>query len=53
MAKFQLTATLIVDADDDSEAWSVTDAALGNLVWPGAIEAATVGEVKELEDAAE
>lgn len=49
MAKFQVTATLTVEADDDSEAWSVTDAALGNLVWPGAIEAAEVHEVKELE----
>lgn len=48
MAKFQVTATLIVEADDDSEAWSVADAALGNLVWPGAIEAAEVGEVKEV-----
>jgi hypothetical protein len=49
MAKFQVTATLTVEADDDSEAWSVTDAALGNLVWRGAIEAVEVGEVKELE----
>ena len=49
MAKFQVTATLTVEADDDSEAWSVTDAALGNLVWRGAIEKVEVGEVKELE----
>lgn len=49
MAKFQVTATLTVEADDDSEAWLVTDAALGNLVWRGAIEAIQVDEVKELE----
>ena len=45
MAKFQVLVTLIVEADDDSEAWSMTEAALDNLVWPGAIEAAEVDEV--------
>jgi hypothetical protein len=50
MAKFQVTATLTVEADDDSEAWSIADAALDHLVWPGeSILRCTVGEVKELE----
>jgi hypothetical protein len=48
MAKFQVTATLTVEADDDSEAWSMTESALDNLVC-GAIEAIQVDEVKELE----
>jgi len=34
MAKFQVLVTMIVEADDDSEAWSVAQAALDNLVWP-------------------
>ena len=45
MAKFQVRVTLIVEADDDSEAWSMTEAVLDNLVWPGSIEAAEVDEV--------
>ena len=45
MAKFQVLVTMIVEADDDSEAWSMTEAVLDNLVWPGSIEAAEVDEV--------
>jgi len=53
MAKFQVLVTMIVEADDDSEAWSVAQAALDNLVWPAddappwpsAIEAAEVDQV--------
>ena len=50
MARYQVRVTMIVEADDDSEAWSMTEAVLDNLVWPGSmwpgsIEAAEVDEV--------
>jgi hypothetical protein len=46
MAKFQVLVTMIVEADDDSEAWSMTEAVLDNLVFgSGSIEAAEVDEV--------
>ena len=50
MAKFQVQVTMVVEADNDSEAWGIADAALDHLVWPGTpILRCTVGEVKELE----
>lgn len=46
MAQFQVQVTMIVEADSDSEAWTIAEAALDHLVWPGTpILACEVDEV--------
>ena len=44
MAKFQVQVTMIVEADDDSEAWTMAEAVLDNLT-QGNILACEVDEV--------
>ena len=44
MAKFQVQVTMIVEADDDSEAWTMAQAVLDNLT-QGNILACEVDEV--------
>jgi hypothetical protein len=46
MAQFQVLVTMIVEADSDSEAGTIAEAALDHLVWPGTpILACEVDEV--------
>ena len=44
MARFQVMVTLTVEADDDSQAWSMTEAVLDNVT-QGDILACEVDEV--------